>query len=252
MKHLKSYHQLNESKGEDILKSILDKFSTKVDMKRLVEFILPNKEVLKPYYLKYVKNGVIDAGMIYNDFSKFNFSANESWIWDYAEDEDNNPILRFLYKLFVRWPKNFIKELWEIFHDTVIDSFKEGGMGIAMSFFGLLTWIGVATIVFLLGVLTVHAIDWGINGLDKGKIKTELRFEPAHYETNIRIMYIGKIRHTYTTNDYVQDRWHTQIEGESGRVEQWTTYNHEIADTLKVGQEVSKDDNWSWEKTIKK
>jgi len=254
MKHIKTYQQLNESKNEDILKPILDKFSSKIDMKGLTEFLLPNKELLKNHYMKYVKNGVIDANAIHSDFSKFNFSANESWYRknDYADDTDNNPILRFLYKLFVRWPKSFVSGIWEFFHDTVIESFKDGGMGIVMGFFALLMWIVVAILVFLLGVLIAQTIEWGMNGLDKGKVKTELRFEPAHYELHTHTINTGKTFYTYTTNDYVPDKWHTQVEGENGRIEQWVTYNHSVGDTTKVGQEVKNDDNWSWEGTIKR
>ena len=43
-----------------------------------------------------------------------------------------------------------------------------------MGFFALLMWIVVAILVFLLGVLIAQTIEWGMNGLDKGKVKTEL------------------------------------------------------------------------------
>ena len=56
MRYIKSYTQLNESTGSDILKPHLDKFSNKVDSKKLAELILPNKDILLPYYNKYVKN----------------------------------------------------------------------------------------------------------------------------------------------------------------------------------------------------
>ena len=36
-------------------------------MKGLTEFLLPNKELLKNHYMKYVKNGVIDANAIHSD-----------------------------------------------------------------------------------------------------------------------------------------------------------------------------------------
>ena len=51
MKYIKSYSQLNESvNGSDILKTLLDKFSKNIDSKKLAELILPNKDILLPYY----------------------------------------------------------------------------------------------------------------------------------------------------------------------------------------------------------
>ncbi len=79
MRYIKSYEQLNESTSSDTLKSLLDKFSNKIDSKKLAEVIIPNKDILIPYYKKYVKDGVVNADMIYSDFSKFNFKANEGY-----------------------------------------------------------------------------------------------------------------------------------------------------------------------------
>ena len=55
MRYIKSYTQLNESTGFDILNPLLDKFSKNIDSKKLSELILPNKDILLPYYKKYVK-----------------------------------------------------------------------------------------------------------------------------------------------------------------------------------------------------
>jgi hypothetical protein len=148
MRYIKSYTQLNESAGSDILETLLDKFSKKVDSKKLAELILPNKDILLPYYKKYVKDGVINADMIYSDFSKFNFKANEGY-WDpkdYADDENNHPVLRFLYKLFVRWPKSFITGIWEVFYDTVIDTWRDSKF---MSILASIAWILTALLVYL-------------------------------------------------------------------------------------------------------
>lgn len=254
MKYLKTHQQLNESKGENILKDLLDNFSKKVDTKKLSEFVTPHKEFLKPYFNKYVENGVIDAELIHSDFKKLNFTAstNESWYRDddYADNTDNNPILRFLYKFFVRWPKSFVKGLWEFFYDTVIETFKDGGMGIVMSFLMLLMWVGTAILVFILGVFTYQVTDYAFNGLDKGVVKTEVRFEPAHYEDHVHTMIIGKTTTTYVTHDWEPDKWHTQVQEEGGKsVENWVTYNKEVGEHTNVGQEVNNDDNWTWEGT---
>lgn len=244
MRYIKSYTQLNESTGSDILKPLLDKFSNKIDSKKLAELILPNKDILLPYYNKYVKNGVIQADMIYSDFSKFNFKANEGY-WDpedYADDKNNHPVLRFFYKLFVRWPKSFITGVWEIFYDTVIDTWRDSKfMSIVMS----ILWIGVAMLVYLIGYLTYSFVEHSINGLENGVVKAE-EFRPAHYETHIHTINTGKTVSTYTTNDWVPDTWYVEVEGENGRVETWKTSNSQIGENTEEGDTVKNDDNWTW------
>lgn len=255
MKHLQTFESFSVNEkfdGGDFLSKLLNSFSKNIDMKKLQEYILPHKELIKGYYLKYVKDGVVDSQSMYNDFSKFNFSTNEGFYDDYADDLDNNSILRFMYKLFVRWPKTFIKGLWEFFHFTVIETFKDGGLGIVMSFFGILAWILTAILTFLIGFLIVEYVDLGMNGLERGKVKTELRFEPHHYELHTHTVFSGKSMFSYTTNDYVADRWHATVEGDNGRIESWVTYNQDLSKSTKVGQEINNDDNWIWNGTIKK
>jgi hypothetical protein len=252
MKYLKTYQQINESKGSDFLEGVLDKFSKSIDSKKLSEFITPHKEFLRPYFDKYVKNGIINADLIHSDFSKLNFKANESWGRDddYAYDTDNNPVLRYLYKFFVRWPKSFVKGIWEFFHMTVIETFKDGGMGVVMSMFMSMMWVLAAILVYLLGMLMYQVTDYAFNGLEKGKVKTEIKFEPAHYEDHVHTIIVGKVTTTYITHDWEPNKWHTQVQDENGkRVENWVTYNKEVGEHTKVGQEVVNDDNWSWEGT---
>lgn len=252
MKHIKTYQQINESKGSDILVDLLDKFSKKIDAKKLYNLLLPNKELLLPYYKKYCKGGVINADMIYADFSKFNFKANEDHYYgdkeDYADNEDNNPLLRFLYKLFARWPKNFILGVWEIFYDTVIGSWRDSkAISIMMGFM----WIMVALLVYLLGYITYQFTEHAISGLEKGKVETE-QFQPAHYEQVPHTMIVGKTTVTYFTNDYIPDKWHIEVVGDNGREEMWYTYNRSVAKHIKRGQEVTNDDDWTWEETEKR
>jgi hypothetical protein len=256
MKHLKSYQQINESKGSEPIKDILEKFSKKIDTKELVEFLQPYKMHIKKYYDKYVKDGVINADLIHSDFSRLNFTANEERGFRYGDedyaDEDNNPVLKFLYKLFVRWPKNFVTGLWHFFNETVIETFKDGGMGIVMGIFALAMWIATAILVFALGVFTYQFIEMEFNGLDHGKVESEVSFEPAHYEMTPHTMYIGKTTQTYYTNDYYPDAWHVEVEGEKGRIEKWGTGSERAANHARMGTEISKEDGWSWEWTEKK
>jgi hypothetical protein len=243
MRYIKSYQQLNESTsiGSDLLNSLLDKFSTKVDTKKLAELILPNKNILLPYYKKYVRDGVINADMIYSDFSKFNFSANESD--DYADDKNNHPVLRFLYKLFVRWPKNFISGLWNLFGETVIASWKEGDK--VMAFFMIAMWTSVAIVVFALGYATYAFIEHSINGLESGVVDGE-EFRPGHYEVHVHTIRSGKSTTTYTTNDWVPDTWYIKVVGENGRIEMWSTNNSKIGLGTEPGDKVINDDDWTW------
>jgi len=254
MKYLKTYQQINESKGSDILKDLLDKFSKKIDGKKLAELLIPNKNLLLPYYKKYCINGVINADMIYVDFSKLNFKANEGY-WDpedYADDKENNPLLRFLYKLFVRWPKSFITGLGSIFYDTVVDTWKDNSfVGKLLSVMMSILWVGVAIFVYIIGYITYEFTEHAIRGLDKGKVETE-KFEPAHYEQVPHTMMVGKTTMTYYTNDYISDRWHIEVVGDNGREEWWHTYNGDVAKNITKGQEVTNDDDWTWEGTEKR
>lgn len=243
MRYIKSYEQLNESTSSDTLKLFLDKFSNKIDSKKLAEVVITNKDILIPYYKKYVKDGVVNANMIYSDFSKFNFRANEEYLnYDYADDENNHPVLRFLYKLFVRWPKNFITGVWSIFKDTVIDTWRDNKFAsIIMS----VLWIIAAILIYLLGYLTYSLIEHEVNGLDSGIVKSE-DFKPAHYELHVHTVSNGNSTMTYTTSDWVPDAWFVEVEGESGRVETWQTYNREVGSSVNTGDKVINDDNWTW------
>lgn len=247
MKHLKTYSQLNESKVYDILNSLLDKFSEKLDTKKLAGLILPNKDVLLPYYSKYVKNGAIDVDAIYSDFSRFNFKANEGYgdPVDYADDKNNHPVLRFLYKLFVRWPKNFIKGVWEFFYDTVVETWSDSKI---MSILAGVMWIGTAILVYLLGYVTYTVIEHSISGLESGKVVEE-KFEPGHYELHSHTIIVGKVVSSYTTNDWVPDTWFVEVVGENGRKEVWSTYNQSVGRNTKIGQEVINDNDWTWSET---
>ena len=51
---------------------------------------------------------------------------------------------------------------------------------------------------------------------------------------------------TYTTSDWVPDAWFVEVEGESGRVETWQTYNREVGSSVNTGDKVINDDNWTW------
>lgn len=243
MRYIKSYTQLNESTGFDILNPLLDKFSKNIDSKKLADLILPNKDILLPYYKKYVKDGVIQADMIYSDFSKFNFKANEGyWDADYADDQDNHPVLRFLYKLFVRWPKNFITGVWGLFYDTVIDTWRDSKF---VSILASILWIAAAILVYLLGYLTYSLVEHSMNGLETGIVKSE-EFRPAHYETHVHTTTVNNMTSTYTTSDWVPDTWYVEVEGENGRVETWQTINPQIGEATKEGDIVNNDDNWTW------
>ena len=246
MKYLQTYSQLNESNGYDILTNLLNKFSKKIDAKKLTSLILPNKNLLMPYYNKYVKNGVINADDIYRDFKRLNFTANEGhYDYDYADNYKSNPILRFLYKLFVRWPKNIITGIWELFYDTVIETWHDSKLaGIVAS----ILWLVVGIFVYLLGYFIYSGIEHEINGLENGKVSKE-SFEPGHYEARVHTINTGKETITYTSNDWVPDTWYVEVVGEDNRREVWYTYNHKVGDSVEVGDEITNDDNWTWRET---
>jgi hypothetical protein len=251
MQYIKTFNQLNESNDSNTLEKLLSKFSENIDSDKLKSFLEPYKETLKKYYNKYSKDGVIDAQLIYNDFRKFNFSANERYDWeDYADDESKSPILRLLYKIFVRFPKNFVTGIWEFFKETVIDSFRDGDimLGVISSFL----WAMVAILVFIIGVFTYQATDWYFNGLESGKVITELQFTPEHEQPIVHTVSTGKSSYTYVTYIHVPDTWTTEVEGDNGRIEDWSTTNPNLVDKVKIGTPVKNDNDWQWAGTEKR
>ena len=253
MQYIKTFNQLNESNDSNILEKLLSKFSENIDSDKLKKLLEPYQNTIKKYYDKYYKNGVIDAQLIYNDFKKFNFSANEEYSWDdedYADDDSKNPILRLLYRVFVRFPKNVITGIWSIFKETVIDSFSDGDimLGAIASFL----WVITAVLVFVLGVFTYQATDWYFNGLESGKIITELEFKPAHSQPVVHTISNGKTTSTYITYIWVPDTWTTEVEGENGRIEDWSTTNPNLVDKVRIGTLVKNDTDWQWVGTEKK
>jgi hypothetical protein len=252
MKHLKTYNQLiNESKSEGILKSILDNFSKKVDSKLLGNFVRSHKDVLSKYKNKYSKDGIINADSILIDLKRFNFSANESYNDDYASNDDNNPVLRFLYKLFVRWPKNFVTGLWSLFKSSVVDEFGKYGDKVIGSI-ALFLWIMVSLIVFLIGYFTYACTEHALHGLDKGKVVSEVSFQAAHEDMVPITTTCGNSTITTYTYIHVPDRWHVEVKGDNGRIEEWETESRNIADQAEMGVEITNDNNWTWEETISK
>ena len=255
MKYIKTFNQINESNENKTLLYFINKISKNIDTKSLFNLLLPNKNLILPYYRKYYKNGIINVDMIYSDFKRLNFRANESFDYDSYkwtrsdnENNENNPILRFLYKLFIKWPKNIVIGIWNAFKETVIDEFKDSEF--LMGSVGMLLWIMVTVITILIGFFTYQFAEHEFNGLKSGRVKTE-NFEPSHYELHTHTILIGKTTSVYTTNDYVPDKWRVSVIGENGREETWYTYNKDVANNI-VGKTINNDDNWTWEDTNKK
>lgn len=249
MKHLKTFEQLNESMIGDKMKSALEMLSKK-ETKSLIEMLIPYKNLLKPYYEKYYVNGAVQPEMIEADIRRFNFTAktNEGWGDDYADDNSNPFFLRILYKIFVRFPKKIVSALSEWFGD-MFNHFREGeiGMGLASV---VLTALG-AILIFILGIFAYQCGDYLFNGLDNGVAKSGAQFEPAHYETHVHHVG-GKHPYTYTTHDYVPDRWHVEVQGldeDSHRVEKWTTYDKTEGDGVWKGDTLTNDESWTWDGT---
>jgi hypothetical protein len=245
----RQYQQLNESINSNALETILNKFSKGVDSKKLSSLVISNKNFFMPYFKKYVKDGVVMSDMIYQDLSKLNFSANESWYdEDYADKEDNNPVLRFLYKLFVRWPKNLVMGIWNLFKEMVIDEWR---FDKTMSIFASLLFIVSSILIFFLGYLAYAFVEHEVSGLKTGEVQSE-EFVPGHFEMRVHTIIAGKVPMTYTTNDWVPNAWYVEVVGKNGRKELWYTYNSTIGRSVKKGQEITNDDNWTWGETEKK
>jgi hypothetical protein len=258
MKYLMGIDDVWESKTDDLVKNILDKASSKVDTKKIWNLLSPYKSYMDKLVKKYTIGGVIDSDKIYGDIKALQFGVSESRFsrssWSFREpesydrDENNNVVLRLLYRFFVRWPKDLITGLWELFNTMIIDEIKDRNWFVATVNSGIA--IITSIVVYLLGYWTYQFTEHAINGLDSGKVQ-EIRLEPAHYETHYHTVRSGKSSYTYTTHDYVADRWHVDVVGDNGREEMWVTYSPEVAHHTRVGQTIVNDDAWTWEDTEK-
>lgn len=257
MKKLLTYQQLNESnKASEVLEKLLQKFDEKIDTEKLFQFLLPFKKEMDLLCRKYYKNGTIDADQIHSDLKSLSL-MKEEYEWykrEFDEDENNNTILRYLYKFFVKWPRNFVTGLWDIFHMTVIETWQDDMMpilGKVMSMLMFIVWILVGIIVYMISVWAFLFFDMKMNGLTHGEVKKN-QFEAAHIEHYSTTVYVGKVPVTTWHTRNVPDRWHIQVTGEKGRIEDWVTYNPNASEIAQPGTEVKKDDNWSWEDTEKR
>ena len=257
MKKLLTYQQLNESnKVTDLFEKLLQKFDEKIDTEKLFQFLLPYKKELDLLCRKYYKEGSIDADQIHYDLKSLSLMKEEREWWqkEYDEDENNNTILRYLYKFFVRWPRNFVTGLWNLFHGTVIETWQDDMMPImskVMSMLMLIMWIIVGVIVYIISVWSFLFFDMKMNGLTHGEVKQN-KFEAAHTERYTTTIIVGKVPITQYHTRNVPDRWHIQVVGESGRIEKWVTYDSKASEVAQPGTEVKKDDRWSWEDTEKR
>ncbi len=257
MKRLLTYQQLNESnKVTEVLENLLQKFDEKIDSEKLFQFLLPFKKEMDLLCRKYYKDGTIDADQIHSDLKSFSLMKEEKGYFDreYDEDDANNVILRYLYKFFVKWPRNFVTGLWDLFKTTVIETWQDDMMPIMskfMSMLMLIVWILVGIVVYLISVWAFLFFDMKMNGLTQGKVE-ENRFEAAHIEHYSTTIYVGKVPVTTWHTRNVPDRWHIQVIGKDGRIEDWVTYNPQASEEAQPGTNVTKNDDWSWEDTEKR
>lgn len=257
MKKLLTYQQLNESnKVTDLFEKLLQKFDEKIDTEKLFQFLLPYKKEMDLLCRKYYKEKTIDADQIHSDLKSFSLMKEEREWWEkeYDDDETNNTILRYLYKFFVKWPRNFVTGLWNIFKMTVIETWQDDMMPVMsklMSVLALAMWILTGILVYLISVWTFLFFDMKMNGLTQGKVNKN-QFEAAHVEHYTTTIYIGKDPVTQYHTRNVPDRWHIQVLGEKGRIEDWVTYNPQASEEAQPGTNVTKNDDWSWEDTEKR
>jgi len=250
MKTILTYNQLNESyRGSEYLEKLLLRFEEKIDNKRLSQFLLSYKREVDIICRKYYENGVINGNKILSDLKSLSLMKEEM---EYDDDQKNNIILRYLYKFFVKWPRNLVSGLWRIFHITVIEQFQNGGtLEVLMGSIMAILYSLVAIIVCIISVHTFLFFDMKLNGLTEGKV-VKNKFESSHTEHYTQSVIVGKSVIQIPQTRFVPDRWHVDIAGKDGRIESWVTYYQGAANLAKPGVEIKKDDNWSWEGTEKR
>jgi hypothetical protein len=230
---------INENENRDIVKKTLDKFSQKVDTKKLSKLLMSHKDLILPYYKKYCKDGVINIDLIKSDIKKLDFSVKES---DYSDDKKNNPVLRFLYKVFVKWPKELVESIWEFLKG----SFEEG---LIFGTLASLLTVMACIVTFVLMVAGYALVDQSINGLEKGVVKSKT-FIPAHEENSQQSYYINGVLQFQEFNYDVPDVWEINVIGKDGREEAWHTMDSSAIKGVEVGQEISKGEKWTWTNKI--
>lgn len=249
MKNILTFEQLNESKKiEGFIENLMGKFFSDIDREKLRKLLSPYKETMIKLSKKYNVNGSIDVNKIHTDIKSL--SVNERHYndyYDFDDDDENNIVLRYLYKFFIKWPKNIIVGIWGMFKLTVIESFQDGGMGIGMGILGIIMWILAAILAFLVSVLVYQVTDHTLFGLKSGVVKS-ISFEPAHSYQQAHTLIIGKTTTVYYTTEWKNDAWHAEVKG-GDRLEKWETQNRSVADNTEVGDSITNDDNWTWEIT---
>lgn len=252
MKHLQTYYQLNESiNTSNFMKKILENFDDKIDKSKLTKIVMRFKNDLYRLFTKYSENSKINADRIFKDVKSFNLTTESYWDPEYDEDQSNNVILRMLYKFFIKWPKNVVKFIWEMFYDTVIETWKWGSaLDRIMSGLMLACWIIVGIVVYFLIYLSVMFIDMKFNGIEHGKV-TDKVFQAEHNELVPVTIMVGKVPVTTYHTVHYNDRWFVQVTN-GDRVEDWVTYNRDLADTTSIGKEIDKIEDWSWSSTEKR
>jgi hypothetical protein len=198
---------------------------------------------------KYSSDGILDGDRIKRDLISFNLTTESRWHRydynrkpEYDEEESNSIILRYLYKVFVKFPKNFISGIFNFFKDIIVDTFREGEYVISIMM-SIIT-IVLAVLLFILGVFIYEAIEHEMNGIESGVVNST-SFEPAHTEPITHVIIINGHSHTYITNEWVNDRWWVEIR-DGKRVENWYSYNIQNAS---VGDTLLNDENWIWGET---
>lgn len=242
-----SYQELNESRKNDILEKLLNNFAKNVDTTKLSNLLKSHKVQLNILVKKYVTDGVIDANRIHADIKNLSILKEERGYYDeeFDEDDNNNVILRYLYKIFIKWPRNLVVGIWDMFKETVIETFEDSfWMGILSS----ILWIISAIIVFLLSLFVYMTVEHFVNFMEKGVVKTQTEFVPQHTEYITQTTHVGNSTIITQVPVNVPDQWKLQVKDAKGsdRTEYWYTSNREAGTNVKIGDTISNGEVWNW------
>lgn len=240
MNNLLTYEQMFESTDSGGVMKILNRIKM-VDSSKMIKLISKHGNLIEKLVKKYVVDGVIMVDKIESDVKNLQFGVSENL-------ENENVILRLLYKFFYSWPKAVVEVIWEYIYDLVIYPFKKGR--IISSMIGSIGILIVAGIVCLFSIWILSVGDVMVNGIERGRVE-KVEFIPAHDEMRVQTIYNGGQRSDWYYTEHVPDGWQVYV-SDGERVETWITHSKELGNTTEVGDSLTNGIGWRWIGTVKK
>ena len=212
-----------------------------VDSSKMIKLVSKHGNLIEKLVKKYVVDGVIMVDKIESDVKSLQFGVSENI-------ENENVMIRLLYKFFYSWPKAVVEVIWGFIYDLVIYPLKRGHFITSLiGSFGILI---VAGIVCLFSIWIFNVGDVMLNGIERGRVE-KVEFIPAHDEMRVQTIYSGGKRSDWYYTEHIPDGWQVYV-SDGERVETWITHSRELSNNTEVGDSLTNGIGWRWTSTIKR